>query len=207
MVVNVTKGKRIADQVSEMLNVRAQTLHSMIVLWWGSAGTEPEEEFANSEAFRTAATTWVEDGGTMIVHGEGPYGLWPSWFGKTWDQESYVRTDHTCFACPQNDGSIPHWCKWYHQLTDAVKGNYNVKSILIKNVDPEEILFGTTEDAKSYSLVPHMSGQHIGGGLASIAFGRCKNGTISFFGDVNLEKPTIQTMAVLARGDPSQLNP
>jgi hypothetical protein len=72
---------------------------------------------------------------------------------------------------------------------------------MLKNVPADEILFGTGDGARTYSLVPHMAGGTIEAGLAAVALGKCVEGnTVSFFGDVNYEDETVRTMAIVARG-------
>jgi hypothetical protein len=36
--------------------------------------------------------------------------------------------------------------------------------------------------------------------MAALALGKCGEGTVSFFGDVNNEDETVRTMAIVARG-------
>ena len=71
---------------------------------------------------------------------------------------------------------------------------------MLMNVAPEDNLFSTLDETKSYSLVPMMSGQDIEGGQSAIALGKCVDGSVSFFGDVNAEDETCDIMAVIARG-------
>lgn len=71
---------------------------------------------------------------------------------------------------------------------------------MLKNVDPKDNLFGTSSESRSYSLVPMMAGQDIDEGLCAIAVGKCGEGSVSFFGDVNAEDDTCNIMSIIARG-------
>jgi hypothetical protein len=108
-------------------------------------------------------------------------GNWPEWFGKTWKDGDYYRTDHTCFAKPSPNGEIVHWCKWYHKASRAVTQNINVKACALNNVPADEILFRDE-------------------GMAAVVLDKYGEGTVSFFGDVNHEDETVQTIAIVARG-------
>ncbi len=50
-------------------------------------------------------------------------------------------------------------------------------------------------------MVPHMAGQSIDEGEVAVALGKCGQGTVSFFGDVNHEDETVRTIAIVGRGD------
>lgn len=204
-VIDATKGQNIPEQVSALFawnEAKEARIRSILMLGFGSGGCDIEHDFSNSNPFREAAVSWVQKGGNFLVQGErvAGYGQWPQWFGKTWKDGDYYRTDHTCFARPSSIGEIMHWCKWYHQAAGAITRDINVKATLLKDVPQEEVLFGTVDGAKSYSLVPHMRGQSIGGGSAAVALGKCGEGTVSFFGDVNHQDETVRTIAILARG-------
>jgi hypothetical protein len=201
-VINVEKGRQIPEQVASLLawnEGKEASFRSILMLGFGSADIPI---LATSGPFQEASVSWVEKGGNFVVQGErsAVCGHWPQWFGKTWKDGDYFRTDHTCFALPSTNGEIMHWCKWYHEAPGAVTKNINVKACMLKNVPADEILFGTDDGARSYSLVPHMAGQSISEGMAAVALGKCGEGTISFFGDVNHEDETVQTIAIVARG-------
>jgi hypothetical protein len=205
-VINVEKGRHIAEQVASLLawnEGKEATFRSIFLLGMGSGGdTSGELAFSNADIFRKAAVSWVEKGGNYLVQGEriASCGNWPAWFGKTWKDGDYYRTSHTCFARPSADGGIAHWCKWYHKASGAITCDINVKAVMLKDVPADEILFGTGADARSYSLVPHMAGQSIDEGMTTVALGKCGQGTVSFFGDVNHEDETVRTIAIVARG-------
>mmetsp|Transcript_11043 Transcript_11043/g.16267 ORF Transcript_11043/g.16267 Transcript_11043/m.16267 type:complete len:288 (-) Transcript_11043:154-1017(-) len=199
--VNVYKGSNLPEQIASILS-KVHRFTSCIALGWGSGGTDIEMEFGESQDFREKIVNWVEGGGRFIVQGENPqrYGNWPEWFGKTWTSADYYRTDHVCHGKSDND---VHWCKWYHRARGAITDshNYNVKAVLLSDVASEDNLFGTSEESTTYSLVPHMSGRDVDEGKCAIALGKCSEGSVSFFGDVNAEEDTCAIMAIIARGN------
>jgi hypothetical protein len=205
-VIDATKGAKIPEQVAAMLDCKDAAPSSLIMLGWGSGDSQSELDFAASNVFRAAATRWCRAGGRFMVQGErvALAGNWPSWFDKSWSSSDYFRTDHKCFAADESNATNSvqqkHWCEWYKEAKGAVTSGYNVKACMLKDVELEDILFGTEEGAASYSLVPGFGGQSIGAGQVAIAFSRFEAGTVSFFGDVNYEDETLKIMAILARG-------
>lgn len=75
---------------------------------------------------------------------------------------------------------------------------HNAKAVLLKNVDVEDVLFGTTEDSSTYSLVPQMRGHDVEEGQCAVAHGKYGDGSVSFFGDVNAEQETCRIMSIIA---------
>ncbi|KAK1733119.1 hypothetical protein QTG54_016257 [Skeletonema marinoi] len=198
-VVNVLKGSKVPEQVGSILS-EVEKFSSCIILGWGSGGCDIETEFGNSKIFRDKAVSWVNSGGRFIVQGERPqgYGNWPEWFGKSWESSDYFRTDYACNGKSDND---IHWCKWYHKAKGAVTTTrYNAKTVMLSGVAPEDNLFSTSDDSRSYSLVPMMSGRDIEGGQSAVAVGKYGEGSVSYFGDVNAEDETCDVMAIIARG-------
>jgi hypothetical protein len=204
-VVNAEKGRHIPEQVASLLawnEGKEATFRSILILGLGS-GDNISHLFYDSPLFREASVSWVQAGGHFLVQGErtAMCGHWPEWFGKTWKDGDYVRTSHTCFARPSGaNGEIAHWCKWYHEASGAITKDINVKATMLNNVPADEVLFGTDAGARSYSLVPSMRGQSIEEGMVAVALGKCGQGTVSFFGDVNHEDETVRTIAIVARG-------
>jgi len=198
IIVDVTRGKYIPEQVGALLGSEGSIkISSLLVLGWGGGNDQVANAFGNSNVFRDAVVDWTNKGGRFMVQGNANVcGNWPQWFGKEWADDGYYRTTHTCFA--KQGGR--HWCQWYHEAPNAVTKAISVKSILVKNVASDEILFGTTSESRTQSLVPFMAGQPIEEGVATVAFAQYGEGTVAFFGDVNLETPTLDIMAVLARG-------
>jgi len=200
MVVDATKGSKIPEQVASLLLSKNKAPpDAIIMLGWGAGGTDIEEEFATNSTFREAAKSWCRAGGRFIVQGErvGMFGDWPMWFDKAWKNGEYVRTDHRCFAAGPD---AVHWWNEYANAKGAVTSTYNVKACMITDVEPADVLFGTADNAASYSLVPSMQGRSIGSGQVAIAVSQYGEGTVSFFGDVNFEDETLQIMAIVARG-------
>lgn len=198
IVVDATKGKHIPCQVASLLRSTENKPTSLLIMGWGSG--DIDNEWHETKEFTEAAKEWCNAGGNFMVQGERmrQCGNWPKWFDKKWKDSDYYRADHKCLALGPD---ATHWRRqWYQGAHGAVHSRYNVKACMIQDVDGDEILFGTTEDAVSYSLVPGFGGVKIGAGKVAIAHGRYGEGTVSFFGDVNFEDETLQIMAVIARG-------
>jgi len=223
VTVDATEGKEIPFQIASLLSQQRVPsggedsrssssknvplgVDSLVMLGWGSGEEDLAREFGESDGFRDAVRAWVAAGGRFIVQGERmayACGDWPKWFDKRWSNGDYFRTDHVCFAEKQQGGGddCVHWCKWYEGASGSVTGTYNVKAVMAEDVPAEETLFGTTDDSRSHSLVPFMAGRDIGPGQAAVAYGRFGEGTVSFFGDVNFEEPTLRIMSIIARGN------
>lgn len=216
---DVEKGARIPEQVASLLVEHGERLKkkddseqgnndgviykTVIMLGWGAGSDEMALAFGRNANFEAAAKAFTKAGGNFLVQGERIKlccGDWPAWFDKSWTDGSYFRTDHTCFAVPKA-GQIQHWCKWYHKAKGALLGNLNVKACMVEGVPADEVLFGTEEGARSYSLVPGFGGQEISAGSAAFAWGKYGEGTVCFFGDVNFEEGTIRTVGVIVRGE------
>jgi hypothetical protein len=209
-VVNGEKGRKLPEQVASLLSWnegKEAAFRSIFIPGFGSGDDRLSPAFSNSRLFREASVSWVQKGGNFLVQGEriAQCGNWPEWFGKVWKDGGYYRTDHTCFARPSTvgTGGLVHWCKWYHKAPGAITRDINVKATMLSNVPDDEILFGTDVGARTYSLVPDMAGHSIGEGMTAVAFGKCGQGTVSFFGDVNHEDETVRTIAIVARGHSS----
>ncbi|OEU06918.1 hypothetical protein FRACYDRAFT_252548 [Fragilariopsis cylindrus CCMP1102] len=220
--INGTKGgSTLPVQVASLLLQSSSSkspppINALLFWGFGSGGDDvSDQKFYESSHFKAVVISWCANGGRFIVQGErtGMMGNWPMWFDKQWKDSDYYRTDHKCFAVSAGTGNDDmadadftaanhhHWCKWYKESDGAVVSTYNVKACMLENVDPTEVLFGTTDDSQSYSLVPSMSGHRIEEGKTAVAFGKYGSGTVSFFGDVNHEHATIQIMTVIARGE------
>eukprot|EP00521_Asterionellopsis_glacialis_P016077 CAMPEP_0195293046 /NCGR_PEP_ID=MMETSP0707-20130614/11538_1 /TAXON_ID=33640 /ORGANISM="Asterionellopsis glacialis, Strain CCMP134" /LENGTH=241 /DNA_ID=CAMNT_0040353671 /DNA_START=193 /DNA_END=918 /DNA_ORIENTATION=+ len=203
-VVHIDGGKGGPNrslQVASLLESEKKP-NAIIFFGFGSGGDGSDGYFYSPHMgryFRKALKSWCAAGGRFIVQGEriAYTGRWPSWFGKSWIDGDYFRTDHKCFAVGSD---ATNWCEWYKNSQGAMLSTYNVKACMLKNVDPTEVLFGSVENARSYSLVEGFGGQEIGEGSTAVAFAQFESGTVSFFGDVNHEDKTIQIMAVIACG-------
>jgi hypothetical protein len=161
-----------------------------IILGWGSGSNSIALKFSQSNAFRIALVSFVQEGGGLLmVHGERIShvgGDWPEWFGLTWKSSDYYRTDHML--------NTDHWFKEH-----ATCSNMNVKATMVTSTKAEDILYGTREGAVTYSLVPMMAGKPVDAGQATFTLAKSGHGTVSFFGDVNQETPTIETIGVIVK--------
>jgi hypothetical protein len=75
----------------------------------------------------------------------------------------------------------------------------NVKACLVTNVKPEDRLYSAEDGAVTYSIVPGFGGNPVSSGQVAIALARCGAGTVSFYGDVNIEKETIRVLGMIAK--------
>jgi len=202
MHINAGKGgSSVSVQVASLLKSPEKKPEAMIFFGFGSGGDGSDEHFYNSLEFRQAVTSWCQAGGRFIVQGERVKytGNWPQWFGKNWKDSSYFRTDHKCYATGGTDAQS--WCTWYSSKRGVVTTGYNVKACMLTNVEPQDVLFGAHENARSYSLVPGFGGQEIDKSNTAVAFAQYGEGTVSFFGDVNHEDETLEIMSIIAMGD------
>jgi hypothetical protein len=163
-----------------------------IILGWGSGDNDVEKNYNTDNAFRTGLVAWVTRGGCLIVQGERishAGGDWPQWFGLDWKSSDYCRTTHVLNAT--------HWFTKLknHSLCPAM----NVKACLVTNVTPQDRLYSAEDGAVTSSLVPGFGGNPVSTGQVAIALGRCGAGTVSFYGDVNIEKETITTIGMIAK--------
>jgi hypothetical protein len=121
-------------------------------------------KFGASKPFQKEVVDWVStSGGNLIVNGERishAAGDWPKWFGLEWVSSDYYRTTHV--------RNPDHWAMEWFQTAANKKAplEMNVKSYMITNVAPQDILFGTAKDSVSYSLVPGFGGKPISAGQA-----------------------------------------
>jgi hypothetical protein len=160
-----------------------------IILGWGSGGEGEEEEYNTDIVFRTGLVNWVRKGGCLIVQGERisyAAGDWPQWFGLDWQSSDYCRTTHVL--------NTNHWFNM-GGLSPAL----NVKACLVMNVKPEDVLYGAEDDAVTCSIVPGFGGRPVSSGQVAIALARCGAGTVSFYGDVNIEEETIAVIGLIAK--------
>jgi hypothetical protein len=195
--VYASEGSGIPAQIATLLDRSFPQV--LVMMAWGSGKTRVAREFAKCQAFRESLVAWVHRGGRFLVLGElsRPIRAWPSWFDRPWNHGSYYRTDHDCFAA-EPDG--PHWCDWYKSAPGAVLDRYNVKAVMLGNVDPSEALFASTNELIIDDLDADMADQSVEEAKAAVVFAKYDAGTISFFGDVNFEDSTLEIMAVIARG-------
>jgi hypothetical protein len=195
--VDASESSGIPAQIATLLDRSFPEV--LIMMAWGAGRTPVAVEFAKQQAFRESLVAWVQRGGRFLVLGElsRPIAAWPSWFDRPWKHGSYERTDHECFAA-KPDG--PHWCDWYKSAPGAGIDRYNVKAVMLGNVDPSEALFASTDEPIIDDLDADMADQSVEEAKAAVVFAKHGAGTISFFGDVNFEDSTLDIMAVIARG-------
>jgi hypothetical protein len=208
-VINAGKGRRIPEQVASLLawnEGKEATFRSILIVGFGNLCRNMDlAEGFTVNPFREASVSWVQKGGNFLVQGEkiAEVGQWPAWFGKTWRDGADLGSSLTCFARPSADanGEIVHWCKWYHKASGAITKNISAKAFMLQDVPDDEILFGTDPNvcARAGSMA-ELHRKSIDQEMAAVAFGKCGEGTVSFFGDVNHEDETVRTIAIIARG-------
>jgi hypothetical protein len=187
-VVHLDDGFITPEQIAVALDNKDTNIKTLIVLGWGSGDDDLGLDFANSDAFRVALVSWVEAGGRLLVQGERishSAGDWPQWFDLAWTSSDYCRTTHTLNAT--------HWFK-----KQAKCPSMNVKACLVTNVEPEDNLYGTGEGAVTHSLVPGFGGNAVPAGQSAFTLAKFGEGTVSFFGDVNIEDETVKTVGIVA---------
>jgi hypothetical protein len=167
-----------------------------IILGWGSGDDiDIGLTFAQNDAFQKNLVQWVAKGGRLIVQGERishAAGDWPEWFGLPWKSSDYCRTTHMFNA--------NHWAagEWFQQ--EAPSSSMDVKACLVNGVAPHDNLFGTLDGAITPSLAPGMGGKSVAAGQSAFTLAKYGEGTVSYFGDVNAEAVTIETVAMVAKG-------
>uniref|UniRef100_A0A7S2UFB7 MYND-type domain-containing protein n=1 Tax=Attheya septentrionalis TaxID=420275 RepID=A0A7S2UFB7_9STRA len=193
-VAHIDKGMYIPEQLALILQHKT-ALRVCIILGWGSG----DDDFGcnDHDGFRQALVSWVQEtGGTLIVQGERiahAAGNWPEWFGLSWKSSDYSRTIH--------DRNPEHWSiPWFASDREAPN---QAKSCMINQVEKHDILFGTTKDSKTFSPVPGFGGRDVGPGHTTFAVSKCGKGVVSFSGDVNAEKETIATIAIISQASSS----
>ena len=171
-----------------------------IILGWGSGDEDVEKEYNVDSAFRAGLVAWVvQEGGCLIVQGERishAGGNWPTWFGLNWKSGDYCRTTHVL--------NRNHWFVAETQNNNnnnklLVCPKMNVKACLVTNVKLEDRLYGAEDDAVTNSHVPGFGGNAVSSDQIAIALAKCGAGTVSFYGDVNIEKETIKTVGMIAK--------
>jgi hypothetical protein len=194
---DASEGSGIPAQIATLLDRSFPQV--LVMMAWGAGKVPLALEFVQCQAFRESLVAWVQRGGRLLVQGQlvGPFAAWPSWFDRPWYHDSYYRVEHDCSAA-KPDG--PHWCDWYKSAPGAVLDRYNVKAMMLGNVDPSEALFASTDETITDDLDPFMAGRPVEQGKAAVAFAKHGAGTISFFGDLEHEDSTQEIMAVIARG-------
>ena len=197
-VLDIYKGRsQLVTQIACLLKHPTKLPGSILMLGWGSG--DEDFGFSKSTEFREAVVEWCKvRGGRFLVQGERTrlFGRWPQWFGLEWVDGGYFRTDHQCHAVGTD---ALHWSKsWYPQAKGAVTSRYNVKACMLQDVQAQDALFASVDGATTYSLVPGFGGRTVQEGSTAVAWAKVGEGTVSFFGDVNYEEPTLDIMSVIA---------
>jgi hypothetical protein len=195
--VNVSRGRSMPAQLSLLLTERASDFKTCLILGWGSGDETLAREFGSSALFREALVTWVKErGGRLLIHGERIQtccGKWPQWFDLTWQDGDYYRTDFKLMK-------EQHWARWFVSHPQAPKA-INVKACMVRNVEPQDLLYATDEDSRSHSLVPGFGGRQVETGSSAFTLAKCGKGTVSFFGDVNAEEETMRVLQIVVKGE------
>mmetsp|Transcript_35393 Transcript_35393/g.62131 ORF Transcript_35393/g.62131 Transcript_35393/m.62131 type:complete len:85 (+) Transcript_35393:276-530(+) len=76
----------------------------------------------------------------------------------------------------------------------------DVKASLVKHVEPQDNLYGPPDGAVTLSSVPGYCGKVVSAGQSAFTLAKYGDGTVSYFGDVNAEKVTIETVGIIATG-------
>jgi hypothetical protein len=197
IVVNASKGSNLPEQIAALLE-HTDRVQVTIMLGWGSEDMRIGIRLGASLPFRTAVTEWVDRGGQFFVHGERMtiFGDWPKWFDKGWTQGGCYKANHTCF--PRMLANHP--TSWYCEKPGAITENYDVKAVMLKNVDYNDVIFGSAESSVSYNLIPGFGQHQNRAASTAIALSKYGDGELGFFGDISLERPTLKIMATLAQG-------
>jgi hypothetical protein len=83
------------------------------------------------------------------------------------------------------------------QVAKCCPSTMNVKACLVTNVEPEDNLYGPAEHAVTQSLVPGFGGKSVHAGQSAFTLAKFGEGTVSFFGDVNIEEETVKTVGIV----------
>jgi hypothetical protein len=162
-----------------------------IILGWGSGDEDVGLDFANSQVFQEGLVSWVKQGGRLMVQGERishAAGDWPAWFGFQWKSCDYCRTVHTL-------NTSSHW--FQNAALAAVYPTMDVKACLVTNVEPQDNLYGVPDGAVTHSLGPGFGGKPVGAGQSAFTLAKYGDGTVSYFGDINAEKVTVETVGII----------
>jgi hypothetical protein len=164
-----------------------------IILGWGSGDEDVGLDFASSQVFREGLVSWVKQGGRLMVQGERishAAGDWPAWFGFHWKSCDYCRTTHVL--------NTNHW--FQKAAATLTHPTMDVKACLVNHVEPQDNLYGPPDGAVTHSLAPGFGGNAVSAGQSAFTLAKYGDGTVSYFGDVNAEQVTIDTVGIIATG-------
>jgi hypothetical protein len=188
-VVHLDDGFITPQQIATALE--KGNFSACIILGWGSGDEDVGLDFANSQVFQNGIVSWVKKGGRLIVQGERishAAGDWPAWFGWNWKSSDYCRTIHAL--------NTSHW----FQEAAATHPTMDVKACLVTNVEPQDNLYGSPDGAVTHSLGPGFGGNAVRAGQSAFTLAKYGDGTVSYFGDVNAERVTVETVGIIAKG-------
>ena len=185
-VVHLDDGFVTPQQIATALD--KGNFSACIILGWGSGDEDVGLDFASSQTFQEGLVSWVKQGGRLMVQGERishAAGDWPEWFGFHWKSCDYCRTTHAL-----NTSHL-------FQEAAAAHPTMDVKACLVNHVDPQDNLYGPPDGAVTHSLGPGFGGNAVAAGQSAFTLAKYGDGTVSYFGDVNAEKVTIETVGII----------
>jgi len=171
---NVETQVEDVDSWPELIQLISLTKPDFILLVGvGQNGPEPVFPFLNNSV-KDAVTTWVDGGGTLVVHGEGIIAdLFNRFFDKNWQSVGvsscgfYLNVSAARQAVSQ-------------KFADPLAKGFYKKMNMLRNVDWRECLYR-------------------GMGTCSIALSTYGNGRIAHIGDVNCDGPSITFLQELVK--------
>jgi len=172
--------------------IKSGRYHAIVVMDYSS----PEERVNFEETFGDLLQEFVSSGG--VVAFPSSEGLLVStlkkYFDVDWKMSNYYRTNWgPCIA--DNERNV-NYSFGNGNLSRRVIKEYSAKAVSLR-VPKHERCFGVTENSRTQSMVPHMSGRDVseqsedGNYDVNIAMHDYGKGSIAYFGDVNAEKETI----------------
>jgi hypothetical protein len=182
--------KRAQDEI------KSGRYHAMVVLDYSNSGQRDEFE----EAFGELIKEFVTAGGVVAFpSSEGMLvSTLKKYFGVDWTCQGYYRT--TWGPCLDDNATNINYSFGNGNLSRRVIKSYSCKGTAL-HVPKHERCFGVTEQSRSQSLVPHMSGKDVsqksqdGNYDVIIAMHNHGKGALAYFGDVNAEEQTIWLVA------------
>ena len=182
-IISYSKKKEALKQL------RTGKFNVCVILNCGSCGAKKNDVLVNDKRFRQYLKSWVNKGGSLFVQGERfVTDILNQITEKQWKQTEYRRVTH--------NGQIAN--SFFKNLNKPPP-RYNVKACMLSGVDIADQLYSTGEGATTQSPVSFMAGVPMEAGLTAIAATHVgtQGGRVSFFGDVNAEQETIDTVVNL----------
>ena len=149
---------------------------------------------------RASLRTYVEQGGRVVVGGPGINHLkideiprlLSSLGGVSWQVEGYHRTTHYL-----NPAHPLYAAEGDSAARAALPASYSCKAIVLKNVDPGEMVYRSTGDSGVESLAMAMHGGKVASDEVAVATAKVGEGWLSWVGDVNQEAGSTAAMPFL----------